>query len=119
MRMMRPPVREENVLDNKEQCVETTTTTPIEPINKTFNIVEPQHIDIVDPPYNLGFTKELKVESSVTVTTKKGGYYKFSITETRETNPNTNIEQAKQDMFDRLNESLDNQIIELRDAGII
>lgn len=133
MRMMRPPVREENVsLDTNERVINQTQQT-----NNfgELTVPEPKLDDILKDikeapitscntdsdvtPYNLGFTKELKIESSVTVTTKKGGFYKFSVMETRDTNADTNIEMAKKDMFDKLNASLDDQLMELKEAGII
>lgn len=134
MRMMRPPLREENISEKpslNQPDVEPTTTIPVgytcsptptgNICSPTTIVVDnkPSNVEVVEPPYNLGFTKELKIESSVTVTTKKGGFYKFSVMETRETTPETDIEQAKKDMFDKLNSSLDDQLMELRDAGII
>ena len=127
MRMMRPPLREENISETPVLNQPDVQPTVTQPVGYTCNpkpIVmdtqpQPLNVEVVETPHNLGFTKELKVESSVTVTTKKGGYYKFGVVETRETTPDTDIEQAKQDMFNKLNETLDNQIMELRDAGII
>ena len=79
----------------KSEEQKTTKATPVMPAQTTVP--------------NFGEVREIKAESGISLEIK-GTWYKFSYSETRIVTPDCNLDEAKQDLWDTVNNEVDTQV---------
>jgi hypothetical protein len=98
-RMMRPPVRNENIV--KEDVVNDVVVEP--------KVEATSPITTTKPSY---YTKEFTVENSITIKLKDN-YYKFQLSETIACSEGVDVEDVKSNLINKINDKLDEQIADL------